>query len=326
MNLETAKLAVIELTEQINAHNYAYYVLAQPTISDVEFDMLLQKLVSIETQYPQLVQAHSPSQRVGSDVVKSFNQVKHQYPMLSLGNTYSQADLHDFDERTRKLIGNNFEYVCELKFDGVAIGLTYVNGILQQAVTRGDGVQGDDVTANVKTIKSIPLQLHGNNYPSNFEIRGEIFLPRAEFDRLNQELILQLTDEGYNVDEINERLYRNPRNTASGTIKQQDSKLVAQRKLDCYLYNIFGDDLPFKNHYDALEKARSWGFKISEHSKLCKSIEAVFDFINHWDVKREQLPFDIDGIVLKVNDYAQQEELGYTAKSPRWAISYKFKA
>lgn len=326
MNINEARQAIADLTQQINAHNYAYYVLAQPVITDYDFDILLQKLLVLETEFPQLVTPQSPTQRVGNDVVKTFKQVKHKYPMLSLGNTYSQSELREFDERIRKLIGNDFEYVCELKFDGVAIGLTYKNGLLTQAVTRGDGIEGDDVTANVKTIKSIPLQLHGDDYPKLFEIRGEIFLPRAAFDKLNNDLIIQLTDDGYSDVEINEKLYRNPRNTAAGTIKQQDSKLVAQRKLDCYLYNIFGDDLPFRNHYDALIKAKSWGFKISNTMAKYNTIVDVFNFINHWELEREQLPFDIDGIVIKVNNYMQQDELGYTAKSPRWAISYKFKA
>lgn len=321
------------LSTQIDTHNYNYYVLSNPTISDYEFDLLLKELIDLEKRFPEFALPESPTHRVGGDLVKNFKTVTHRYPMLSLGNTYSEEELKDFDERVRKVLGDgsaglttSFEYVCELKFDGVAIGLTYVDGKLTQAVTRGDGVKGDDVTANVKTIKSIPLKLKGNDYPKEFEIRGEIVLPRAAFDRMNEELIIQLRDEGYSDDEINERLYRNPRNTASGTLKNQDSKIVATRKLDCYLYALFGDDLNFDTHYESLKKAKQWGFKVSDHAVKCKTLDDVFDYIATWDKSRDELPYDIDGIVLKVNSYAQQEELGYTAKSPRWAISYKFKA
>lgn len=326
MNTEEAKIRIAFLSNEIDKHNYNYYVLSNSTISDYEFDLLLKELMELEKKFPEFALPESPTQRVGGDLVKNFKTVAHRYPMLSLGNTYSEAELKDFDERIRKAIGNDFEYVCELKFDGVAIGLTYVDGKLTQAVTRGDGVKGDEVTTNVKTIRSIPLKLSGKDYPKEFEIRGEIILPRAEFDRMNDELIVRLRDEGYNDDEINERLYRNPRNTASGTLKQQDSKLVAQRKLDCYLYALFGDDLNFDTHYESLKKAKQWGFKVSDHAVKCKTLDDVFDYINTWDKSRDVLPYDIDGIVLKVNSYAQQEELGYTAKSPRWAISYKFKA
>lgn len=326
MNIEEAKTRIAFLSHEIDQHNYNYYVLSQSKISDYDFDQLLNELIALEKQFPELALPTSPTQRVGGDVLKDFKTVKHRYPMLSLGNTYNQQELIEFDERVRKLIDGEFDYVCELKYDGVAIGLTYINGVLMQAVTRGDGVQGDDVTTNVKTIRSIPLKLKGNDYPAEFEIRGEIVLPRAAFDRMNAELVVQLTDEGYNDDEINERLYRNPRNTASGTLKQQDSKIVAQRKLDCYLYAIFGDDLNFDTHYETLKKAKQWGFKISDHMVLAKKIEDVFDYIETWDQHRLELPFDIDGVVIKVNSFAQQEELGYTAKSPRWAISYKFKA
>ncbi|MEO8148030.1 MAG: NAD-dependent DNA ligase LigA [Bacteroidia bacterium] len=326
MTKTEAKEKIAQLSQEIDTHNYNYYVMSNPTISDYEFDLMLKELIDLEKKFPEFALPESPTQRVGGDLVKNFKTVTHRYPMLSLGNTYSQEELKDFDERVRKAIGNAFEYVCELKFDGVAIGLTYVDGKLTQAVTRGDGVKGDDVTVNVKTIKSIPLKLKGNDYPKEFEIRGEIVLPRAAFDRMNEELVIQLRDEGYSDDEINERLYRNPRNTASGTLKQQDSKIVATRKLDCYLYALFGDDLNFDTHYESLKKAKQWGFKVSDHAVKCKTMDDVFDYIATWDKSRDELPYDIDGIVLKVNSYSQQEELGYTAKSPRWAISYKFKA
>ena len=326
MNTEQAKARIAFLTNEIDQHIYSYYVLSQSKISDYDFDQLLNELTVLEKQFPEFALPASPTQRVGGDAVKDFKTVKHRYPMLSLGNTYNQQELIEFDERVRKLIDGGFNYVCELKYDGVAIGLTYVNGMLTQAVTRGDGVQGDDVTANVKTIRSIPLKLKGNDYPAEFEIRGEIVLPRAEFERINAELNNQLIDEGYSEEEISGRLYRNPRNTASGTLKQQDSKIVAQRKLDCYLYAIFGDDLNFDTHYETLKKAKQWGFKISDHLVLANKMEDVFDYIDTWDKHRSELPFDIDGVVIKVNSFAQQEELGYTAKSPRWAISYKFKA
>lgn len=342
MTKDEAKEKIAQLSQEIDTHNYNYYVLSNPTISDYEFDLMLKELIDLEKNFPEFALPESPTQRVGGDLVKNFKTVTHRYPMLSLGNTYSEEELKDFDERVRKVLGSgssdlftsssstslttSFEYVCELKFDGVAIGLTYVDGKLTQAVTRGDGVKGDDVTVNVKTIKSIPLKLKGNDYPKEFEIRGEIILPRAEFDRMNEELVVQLRDEGYSDDEINERLYRNPRNTASGTLKNQDSKIVATRKLDCYLYALYGDDLNFDTHYESLKKAKQWGFKVSDHAVKCNTLDDVFDYINLWDKGREELPYDIDGIVLKVNSYAQQEELGYTAKSPRWAISYKFKA
>ena len=258
MTLEEARKKAATLSKEIDQHNYNYYVLSKPVISDYDFDLMLNELIELEKKFPELATPESPTQRVGGEIVKEFRTVKHRYPMLSLGNTYSREELKDFDDRIRKLIGSNFEYVCELKFDGVAIGLNYVNGKLKQAVTRGDGVQGDDVTVNVKTIKSIPLKLKGDDYPHDFEIRGEIILPRAEFDRMNDELVNQLRDEGYDDDEINERLYRNPRNTASGTLKQQDSKIVAKRKLDCYLYALFGDDLNFDSHYESMKKAKQW--------------------------------------------------------------------
>lgn len=315
MDFESAKLRVEQLVEQLNIHNYNYYVLDRPIISDYEFDVLLKELSDLENQYPQLLMSHSPTQRVGGDIIKSFVQVKHKSPMLSLANTYSEEELKDFDNRIRKLLPNlDFDYVCELKYDGVAIGLTYVNGELQQAVTRGDGIQGDDVTANVRTIKSIPLKLKGD-YPDEFEIRGEIILPHAGFEKMNAERL-----------EMGEDAFANPRNAASGSLKMQDSKEVARRPLDCFLYFLLGDNLPFSSHYENLIKAREWGFKIPNYIVKCNRIEDVFDFINFWDEARKDLPFDIDGIVIKVNDYNLWQELGFTAKSPRWAISYKFKA
>ena len=315
MNLEEAKLRVADLTKQIEQHNYNYYILSNPSISDYDFDMLLEELIRLEKLYPELLQADSPSQRVGGTITKEFKTVVHKYPMLSLGNTYSQDEIMDFDTRIRKIIPDNFDYVCELKYDGVAIGLTYKNGKLIQAVTRGDGIQGDDVTVNVRTIKSIPLTLHGNNIPEEFEVRGEIFMPRKSFDEINRER-----------EEIDEAPLANPRNAASGTLKMQDSSVVAKRNLDCYLYFVYGENLPFENHYQSLEALKKWGFKVSPHTKLCKDAAEVAEFIAYWNTERNNLGFDIDGIVLKVNNYRQQQILGFTSKTPRWAISYKFKA
>ncbi|MFZ4739633.1 MAG: NAD-dependent DNA ligase LigA [Bacteroidales bacterium] len=303
-----------ELVEQLNVHNHNYYVLDRPTITDFEFDALLQELDALEKAYPTLLRADSPTQRVGGEIIKSFKQVKHTYPMLSLGNTYSEEEITDFDTRIRKLINDDFEYVCELKYDGVAIGLTYENGILVQAITRGDGVQGDDVTENVKTIRSIPLKLKGD-FPQKFEIRGEIILPHVGFEKMNNERI-----------EIGEEPFANPRNAASGSLKMQNSKEVARRPLDCYFYFLQGENLPFQSHYENLTKAKEWGFKISNYMVKCKTLDDIFVFINDWNEERCKLNFDIDGIVIKINDYNQWNELGYTAKSPRWAIAYKFKA
>lgn len=326
MTKEEAKKKILKLSTEIEHHNYNYYVLSKSTISDFDFDKLLKELAELEIKFPEFLFPDSPTQRVGGDVTKEFKTVKHKYPMMSLGNTYSQEELKEFDERVRKAIGDDFEYVCELKFDGVAIGLTYKDGKLTQALTRGDGVQGDDVIANVKTIKSIPLQLKEGDYPSEFEIRGEIILPLKVFEKMNLDLAAELRENGFNEGEIAERLYRNPRNTASGTLKQQDSKIVASRKLDCYLYSLYGNDLPFKSHYDGLKKAKQWGFKVSDHVAKCKSLDEVFEFISEWEKGRDGLPFEIDGVVIKVNSFRQQEELGFTAKAPRWAISYKYKA
>lgn len=315
MTSEQAKQRIEELSRQIEEHNYRYYQLAQPTISDYEFDMMLEELIKLEKQFPEFLSPESPSQRVGGTITKEFKTVKHKYPMLSLGNTYSEEELKDFDERVKKALNESYEYVCELKYDGVAIGLTYVNGKLKQAVTRGDGEKGDDVTANVKTIKSIPLKLRGSNYPNEFEIRGEIFMPRNVFDEINKER-----------EEIGDAPLANPRNAAAGTLKMQDSSIVAKRKLDCYLYFVLGENLPYQSHYENLIAAKEWGFKVPESIRKVKNINEVFHFIKEWEQKRFNLPFDTDGVVVKVNSYEQQRVLGFTAKSPRWAIAYKYKA
>ncbi len=316
MTKEEAKHKIQELSQQIEKHNYDYYALSNPTISDFEFDKLLEELIQLEIEFPDLIDPNSPSQRVGGTVTKEFKTVKHRYPMMSLGNTYSEEELLDFDGRVRKNLGDQpFEYVCELKFDGVAIGLRYENGIFVQAVTRGDGVQGDDVTANVKTIKSIPLKLKGNDYPREFEVRGEVFLHHKIFEKINAERV-----------DIGEAPFANPRNSASGTLKMQDSAVVSKRSLDCYLYSVYAGNMPFKTHYESIRMAKEWGFKVSDNLIKCASIEQVFDYIKEWNTGREHLDYDIDGVVIKVNSFDQQEELGYTAKSPRWAISYKFKA
>ncbi len=304
------------LRKELNQHNYNYYVLSAPTISDFEFDQKLRELQDLEKLHPEAFDPNSPTQRVGSDISKEFTQVAHKYLMLSLGNTYSREEVADFYQRVSKgLDGEPFEIVCELKYDGTSISLTYENGRLIRAVTRGDGEKGDDVTANVKTIRSIPLVLQGDSYPESFEIRGEILMPWKVFEKLNEERAEQ-----------EEPLFANPRNAASGTLKTQNSKEVANRKLDSYLYYLLGDNLPADTHYDNLNEARKWGFKISDAMKVCHSVDEIFEFINYWDVERKNLPVATDGIVLKVNSIAQQEQLGFTAKSPRWAIAYKFQA
>jgi len=303
------------LVTELNQHNYNYYVLAQPTISDLDFDKKLQELAALEIQYPEYQDPDSPTLKVGGEITKEFKTVKHKWPMLSLGNTYNEQDLKEFDDRIRKAIGDNFEYVCELKFDGLSMSLSYENGILVQGVTRGDGTQGDEVTANIKTINTIPKRLKGSGYPASFEIHGEVFMHRAAFARLNEERI----DAG-------EVPYANPRNFASGTVKMQDSAEVAKRPLDCFLYFLYTDKRLFETHWDSLNAVKVWGFHVCEHTKLCKDINEVFAFIHDWEDKRFKLGYDIDGIVLKVNSYAQQQELGFTAKSPRWAIAYKYKA
>lgn len=314
MNAAEAKSRIEQLTNEINRHNHVYYVLAEPAISDYQFDILLEELIKLEKQYPELQMADSPSQRVGGMVTKEFETVPHRYPMLSLSNSYSEQEIIDFDKRVRKIIGDEVTYVCELKYDGVAISLLYEKGLLSRAVTRGDGSKGDDVTANVRTIRSIPLRLKGN-YPESFEIRGEIFYPIESFRQLNA----SREAEGLN-------LFANPRNAAAGTLKLQDSAQVAQRKLDCWLYYMMGENLTFQNHYESLQQARDWGFKVSPNMAICRNIHEIFEFIHDWDTARSELPYDIDGIVIKVNSFHLQQELGFTAKSPRWAIAYKYKA
>lgn len=303
------------LREALEQHNYNYYVLSAPTISDREFDEMMKELQILEEAHPEYADPHSPTQRVGSDLSKEFEQVVHKYPMLSLGNTYSEDEVKDFYERIARDLNEPFEIVAELKYDGTSISLTYEDGRLVRAVTRGDGTRGDDVTANVKTIRSVPLKLMGDRYPATFEIRGEILLPWAEFDRLNKER-----------EEQEEPLFANPRNAASGTLKQQNPAVVAARKLDAYFYYLLGEELPAETHFDNLEAARSWGFKIPNVIRVCNSLEDIYDYIAYWDVERKNLPVATDGIVLKVNSLRQQLNLGFTAKSPRWAIAYKFQA
>ncbi|MFM2135799.1 MAG: hypothetical protein RL021_1199 [Bacteroidota bacterium] len=321
-----AKKRIEELSAEIERHNHLYYVEARPVISDVEFDGLLEELIGLEKRFPAFLTPDSPSQRVGGTVTRQFRTVVHKYPMLSLGNTYNENELREFDERVRKVIGDKFRYVCELKFDGVAIGLTYRKGRLVQALTRGDGVQGDDVTANIRTIRSIPLVLKDGDYPEEFEIRGEVFMPLASFERLNDGLTRQLREDGYDEEEIADRLFKNPRNAAAGSVKMQDSSLVAKRGLDAFLYLMLSEDAGFKTHYEALKKAKDWGFKVNDHMKRVDSIEEVLAFLVYWDKARHDLPYETDGVVIKVDELALQRELGFTAKSPRWAIAYKFKA
>ncbi len=312
MELEHARTRIEELTEMIEQHNYNYYVLNAPTISDYEFDKLMAELIKLEKQFPQLASPYSPTQRVGGEITKEFQTVRHRTPMLSLSNTYTDTEIRDFDQRVRKTIGNEVEYVCELKFDGVAISLIYEDGKLIRGVTRGDGTQGDDVTANVKTIRSIPLRLKGD-FPSQLEMRGEIYMTHAEFNRLNQER-----------EEIGEIPFVNPRNAAAGSLKLQDSTEVAHRHLECFVYYVLSDSLKYDNHYDSLMAACNWGFRISPYISRCKNIDEIFDFIEEWNKGREHLPFDIDGVVIKVNSFRHQQILGTTAKSPRWAIAFKF--
>ncbi|KEQ30071.1 DNA ligase [Pedobacter antarcticus 4BY] len=303
------------LVNELNQHTYNYYVLAMPTIADYEFDQKLAELNRMELAHPEYADPDSPTQKVGGDITKNFTTVKHRWPMMSLGNTYNEQDLRDFDERITKALGSNFEYVCELKFDGLSISLTYENSRLVRAVTRGDGTKGDDVTANVKTISNIPHKLKSAEAPELFEIRGEIFMHKAAFNRLNIER-----------EELGEITYANPRNFASGTIKMQDPKEVAKRPLDAFFYSLNTEKEYFKTHYESLQELKKWGFHISQDTKLCNDIESVLEFIHYWEKRRYELGYDIDGIVIKVNSFNQQQELGFTAKSPRWAISYKYKA
>jgi DNA ligase (NAD+) len=304
-----------DLRDELNQHNHNYYVLDTPTITDFEFDQKLKQLQKLENQHPEFYNDNSPTQRVGGTITKNFNTVVHDYRMYSLDNSYSKEDLIEWEIRIQKVLGNvSLQYTCELKYDGASISITYENGKLNRAVTRGDGFQGDDVTANIKTIKSIPLQLKGS-FPERFDIRGEIILPYEGFEKMNQELI-----------EIGETPYSNPRNTASGSLKLQDSSETAKRPLECLLYFIVGNNLNINSQFDGLESARKWGFKVPKQAKLANSIQEVFDYIEYWDVHRHQLPYETDGVVIKVNSFQHQDELGYTAKSPRWAMAYKFKA
>ncbi len=312
---EEVEIMIGNLVKELNDHNYRYYVLAEPVISDYEFDMMLEKLSALEKEFPELMQADSPTQRVGGTITSEFTSARHTYPMLSLSNTYSGSELRDFDERVHKLLDANYEYVCELKFDGLSISLTYEKGLLTRALTRGDGERGDDVTTNIKTIRSIPLRLVGSGFPELFEVRGEIILPRPGFEKMNLERV-----------EIGENPFANPRNAAAGSLKLQDSAEVARRPLDGYMYYALGESLSFTTHQQSLQTLASWGFKISDKTALCGSIEEVLAFINKMAHERDKLTFDIDGIVIKVNSLEQQQALGFTAKSPRWAIAYKYKA
>jgi DNA ligase (NAD+) len=318
MNKLDAKEEILKLSEVINHHNHLYYVESNPVISDYDFDMLLIRLQELEQQFPEFAFDFSPTKRVGGDITKKFETVVHRFPMLSLSNTYSEEEIQEWETRLKKQAEGELEYVCELKYDGVAIGIRYENGVLTRAVTRGDGTQGEDVTTNVKTIRTIPLQLKGQ-FPADFEIRGEIFMPLKSFQKLNEER-----------EENGEALFANPRNTASGTLKMQDSKVVAERSLDSYLYGVYGTDLNFPGHLEAVNAAGEWGFKVPQSKnrfiEKTNSIDGIMQFIHFWDKERHNLPFEIDGVVIKVNNYEQQRKLGFTAKSPRWAIAYKFKA
>lgn len=317
MNKEEAKQKINKLRAELAKHNYNYYVLSKPVISDYEYDMMMKELETSEKQFPEFNDVNSPTKRVGNDISNNFAQVVHNYPMLSLGNTYNIGELKDFDKRIKNIIGNDtpFLYVCELKFDGTAISIKYKNGKYFQAVTRGDGTKGDDVSENVRTIRSVPLVLQGNDYPDEFEVRGEIILPHKIFERLNIER-----------EDIGESPFANPRNAASGTLKLKNSAEVAKRNLDAFIYFMLGENLPFDSHFKKMQKLKNWGFKVSENIKIANNIEEIFEFINYWDTERYNLPYDIDGVVIKVDSLLFQEELGMTGKSPRWAISYKFKA
>ena len=315
MKIAEARERIEKLRREILEHNHRYYVLNQPEISDFEYDILLNELETIEKKFPELITEDSPSRKVGSDVTKEFVQYEHKYPMLSLGNTYNEEEIKDFDSRVRKSVGSDVEYVSELKFDGASISLTYLNGRLNRAITRGDGTRGDDVTLNVRTISNIPVKISGNNVPEEFVMRGEILMTRSVFNRLNEERAA----EGI-------QLFANPRNAAAGTLKLLDPKIVATRSLDCLFYFILGEDLPFDTHMINMKLASVWGFKVPDSMKLCRNIDEVISFINYWDSARKDLPYDIDGVVIKVNSLTFQNELGYTAKSPRWAIAYKYKA
>lgn len=315
MKRTEAKERIEKLRVEIEEHNFKYYVRNQPEISDFEYDILMNELDTLEKKFPDLITGDSPTQRVGSDIVQEFVQYEHKYPMLSLGNTYGEEELRDFDSRIKKVASEPVEYVCELKFDGVSISITYRNGMMLRALTRGDGNKGDDVTSNVKTIRSIPLRVNGRNVPDEFVVRGEILMPRAVFNQLNEERI-----------KSDNPPFANPRNAASGTVKLLDPRIVASRSLECFFYFVLSEDLPHDNHFDNMRKVSEWGFRVPDSLKLCRSIEEVFKFISHWESERKILPFDTDGVVIKVNSLRLQQELGFTAKSPRWAIAYKYKA
>ncbi len=319
---DTVHQEIKKLTDELNYHNHQYYVLSEPKIDDFAFDQLLKKLEALEKQYPQYADENSPTKRVGGDITKKFNTVQHQVRMMSLDNTYTLEELQDFHDRVIKDL-EQVEYVCELKIDGVAISIVYENGKLKQAITRGDGVQGDEVTTNVKTIRSIPLQLQ-NDFPNELTIRGEIFMPKKVFNAINDDIKTDLEEKGFSEEEIFEQQLKNPRNAASGTLKQQDSKAVAARKLDAFLYFVMAEGTGIETHYDAVMKAKSWGFKVSDYIKKCSSLEEVIEYIHYWEQKRYDLDFETDGIVIKVNRYDQQKTLGSTAKSPRWAIAFKY--
>jgi len=315
MKQSEAKARIDVLRKEIEEHNKNYYVLNHPVISDFEYDILLNELDTLEKKFPEFITENSPTRRVGSDITREFIQYEHRYPMLSLGNTYSEEELREFDARIRKTTSQSIEYVCELKFDGASISITYKNGSLFRAITRGDGSKGDDVTLNVKTIRSIPLKITDKTIPSEFVIRGEILMPRAVFNRINDE-------------RLKEELapFANPRNAAAGTLKILDPRIVASRSLDCMIYFLLSEELPHNNHFDNLKEASGWGFKVADSIRLCKNIDDVINFISHWESERKNLPYDTDGVVVKVNSLRLQQELGFTAKSPRWAIAYKYKA
>ena len=315
MKKSEARARIDILRKEIEEHNNRYYVLNQPTISDFEFDVLLKELDTLEKKFPEFMSESSPTRRVGSDVTKEFEQYEHTYPMLSLGNTYSEEEVREFDSRTRKTISRPIEYVCESKFDGASISIIYKNGSLFRAITRGDGIRGDDVTLNVKTIRSIPGNINEKSITGEFVIRGEILMPRAVFNKLNEER----ASTGLPV-------FANPRNAAAGTLKLLDPRIVASRSLDCMVYFLVSEELPHDNHYDNLMTAKGWGFNVADSIRLCKNIDEVFQFISYWDTERKKLPYDTDGVVIKVNSLSQQRDLGFTAKSPRWAIAYKYKA
>jgi DNA ligase (NAD+) len=315
MTPEQARTRIDELRNALHSHNYNYYVKSEPTISDFEYDLLIKELQSLETSFPEFDDENSPSRRVGSDLNREFESFAHRYPMLSLGNTYNKEELEEFDQRVRKAVGEDFSYFCELKYDGVAIALTYRNGKLERALTRGDGIRGDDVTHNIRTIRSVPLQLHGEHYPLVFEIRGEVILPAEGFKKLNRDR-----------EKAGEPLFANPRNAASGTLKMQNSALVAKRPLDCLIYYIPGEQQLFQTQHESLKAAHAWGFKVPEFNRLAPTLKDVYTYIDYWEQSRKDLPWDIDGVVIKVDSIPLQQQLGMTAKTPRWAISYKFRA